>query len=438
MVTIESVKPRSHAEKCGIKAGDKLISINSHSISDVLDYGFYTRERRLEMELERAGEKYTVILKKSENADTGLEFSTFLMDKKRSCANRCIFCFIDQLPDGMRDTLYFKDDDTRLSFLQGNYVTLTNVSERDITRILEMHISPVNVSVHTTNPELRVKMLGNKNAAKIMTQLNTLAAHNISLNCQIVLCKGYNDGDELERSMRDLYALYPALSGVSIVPVGLTDHREGLCPLEPFSAEESLAVIRQIEAFGDKCRKETGYRLFYAGDELYIKAGLPLPEEEEYDDYPQIENGVGLIRSMQTEFDLELCDICEYEKELLDVKRDISIATGAAAYNFICKLVEKLKEKCYNININVYKIENTFFGSNVTVAGLITGYDYTRALKGKNLGEVLYIPACSLRSEGDLLLDSMSLDELSDALNVKIVPLPNDGAQFLRSLLSEN
>lgn len=438
MVTIESVKPRSHAEKCGIKAGDKLISINSHPISDVLDYGFYTRERRLEMELERAGEKYTVILKKSENADTGLEFSTFLMDKKRSCANRCIFCFIDQLPDGMRDTLYFKDDDTRLSFLQGNYVTLTNVSERDITRILEMHISPVNVSVHTTNPELRVKMLGNKNAAKIMTQLNTLAAHNISLNCQIVLCKGYNDGDELERSMRDLYALYPALSGVSIVPVGLTDHREGLCPLEPFSAEESLAVIRQIEAFGDKCRKETGYRLFYAGDELYIKAGLPLPEEEEYDDYPQIENGVGLIRSMQTEFDLELCDICEYEKELLDVKRDISIATGAAAYNFICKLVEKLKEKCYNININVYKIENTFFGSNVTVAGLITGYDYTRVLKGKNLGEVLYIPACSLRSEGDLLLDSMSLDELSDALNVKIVPLPNDGAQFLRSLLSEN
>lgn len=438
MVTIESVKPRSPAEKCGIKAGDKLISINSHSISDVLDYGFYTRERRLEMELERAGEKYSVILKKSENADTGLEFSTFLMDKKRSCANRCIFCFIDQLPDGMRDTLYFKDDDTRLSFLQGNYVTLTNVSERDITRILEMHISPVNVSVHTTNPELRVKMLGNKNAAKIMTQLNTLAAHNISLNCQIVLCKGYNDGDELDRSMRELYALYPALSGVSVVPVGLTDHREGLCPLEPFSPEESLAVIRQIEAFGDKCRQETGYRLFYAGDELYIKAGLPLPEEEEYDDYPQIENGVGLIRSMQTEFDLELCDICEYEKELLEVKRDISIATGVAAYNFICKLVEKLKEKCYNININVYKIENTFFGSNVTVAGLITGYDYSRALKGKNLGEVLYIPACSLRSEGDLLLDSMSLDELSDALNVKIVPLPNDGAQFLRSLLSEN
>lgn len=438
MVTIESVKPRSHAEKCGIKAGDKLISINSHTISDVLDYGFYTRERRLEMELERAGEKYSVILKKSENADTGLEFSTFLMDKKRSCANRCIFCFIDQLPDGMRDTLYFKDDDTRLSFLQGNYVTLTNVSERDITRILEMHISPVNVSVHTTNPELRVKMLGNKNAAKIMTQLNTLAAHNISLNCQIVLCKGYNDGEELERSMRDLYALYPALSGVSVVPVGLTDHREGLCPLEPFSPEESLAVIRQIEAFGDKCRNETGYRLFYAGDELYIKAGLPLPEEEEYDDYPQIENGVGLIRSMQTEFDLELCDICEYEKELLDVKRDISIATGVAAYNFICKLVEKLKEKCYNININVYKIENTFFGSNVTVAGLITGYDYSRALKGKKLGEVLYIPACSLRSEGDLLLDSMSLDELSDALHVKIVPLPNDGAQFLRSLLSEN
>ncbi len=438
MVTIESVKPRSPAEKCGIKPSDRLISINSHPINDVLDYGFYTRERRLEMELERNGEKFSVTLKKSEEADTGLEFSTFLMDKKRSCANRCIFCFIDQLPEGMRDTLYFKDDDTRLSFLQGNYVTLTNVSERDITRILEMHISPVNVSVHTTNPELRVKMLGNKNAAKIMDQLNTLAAHNISLNCQIVLCKGYNDGDELDRSMRELYALYPALSGVSIVPVGLTDHREGLCPLEPFTKEEAREVIRQIETFADKCRAETGLRLFYAGDELYIKAGLPIPAEEEYDDYPQLENGVGLIRSMQTEFDLELEDICEYEKELLDVKRNISIATGEAAYNFICGLVEKLKEKCYNTNIQVYKIENTFFGSNVTVAGLITGYDYIRVLKDKPLGEALYIPACSLRSQGDLLLDSVSLDELAEALNVKIVPLPNDGAQFVRSLLSDN
>lgn len=438
MVTVKSVRSHSPASKCGILPDDKLISINSHPINDVLDYGFYTRERKLVIELERGSEKLTVTVKKGEDTDLGLDFATFLMDKKRSCANRCIFCFIDQLPHGMRDTLYFKDDDTRLSFLQGNYVTLTNVSDRDITRILEMHISPINVSVHTTNPQLRVKMLGNKNAAKIMDQLNTFASHGISLNCQIVLCKGYNDKNELDRSMKELYSLYPALSGVSVVPVGLTDHRDGLCPLEPFTKEESLEAIRQIEAFGDKCRKETGCRLFYAGDEFYIKAGLPIPEEEEYDDYPQLENGVGLIRSMQTEFDLEFEDVCEFESELLGVRRSISIATGEAAYDFICRLVEKLKNKCYNIDINVYKIENTFFGSNVTVAGLITGYDYVRALKGKPLGEVLYIPACSLRAQGDLLLDSMSLEELEEQLGVKIVPLTNDGGQFLRALLNKN
>ena len=435
MVTVKSVKNHSPAQKCGIISGDKLISVNSHPINDVLDYGFYTRERVLEIEIESAGEVKKIIMKKGEDTDPGMEFESFLMDKKRSCANRCIFCFIDQLPHGMRDTLYFKDDDTRLSFLQGNYVTLTNVSERDISRILEMHISPVNVSVHTTNPELRVKMLGNKNAAKIMDQLRTFAAHNISLNCQIVLCKGYNDKEELERSMKELYALYPALSGVSVVPVGLTDHREGLCPLEAFTPEESLEVIKQIEAFGDKCREETGLRLFYAGDEFYIKAGLPIPEEEEYDDYPQIENGVGLIRSMQTEFDFELEDISEYEKELLDVKRDISIATGEAAYDFICGLVEKLNKVCYNMNINVYKVENTFFGSNVTVAGLITGHDYVRALKGQKLGEALYIPACSLRDGGDVFLDDMTPGELEQKLGVKVIPLSNDGSEFLRSIL---
>lgn len=437
MVTVDFVKPRSPAHKCGIKAGDILISVNSHPINDVLDYGFYTRERRLELEMERAGEKYTVSMKKFENADTGMEFATFLMDKKRSCANRCIFCFIDQLPEGMRDTLYFKDDDTRLSFLQGNYVTLTNVPDRDITRLLEMHISPINVSVHTTNPSLRVKMLGNKNAAKIMDQLTTFASHNISLNCQIVLCKGYNDKEELTRSMKDLYSLYPALSGVSIVPVGLTDHREGLCPLEPFTREDALEAVKQIEAFGDMCRRQTGYRLFYAGDELYLKAGLDIPEESEYDDYPQLENGVGLIRSMQTELESELEYIKEYESELFDSHRNISIATGEAAYDFISKSVEKLKNQCYNININVYKIKNTFFGSNVTVAGLITGYDYLRSLGGKQLGEALYIPACSLRAGEDVFLDSMSLGELEQKLGVKIIPLPNDGAQFVRALLGE-
>jgi len=437
VVTVAFVKPRSPAEKCGIQAGDKLISINGHPINDVLDYGFYTREKDPVALMERDGEGFSVKLKKSEDADTGMEFSTFLMDKKRSCANRCIFCFIDQLPRGMRDTLYFKDDDTRLSFLQGNYVTLTNVSERDISRILEMHISPVNVSVHTTNPELRVKMLGNKNAAKIMDQLTTLANHNISLNCQIVLCKGYNDKEELSRSMKELYGLYPALSGVSVVPVGLTDHREGLCPLEPFTRTEALEVIKQIEAFADKCRSETGCRLFYAGDEFYIKAGLPIPPEEEYDDYPQLENGVGLIRSMQTEFDMEFEDICEYESGLFDTKRNISVATGEAAYDFICGLIEKIKQKCYNTNINVYKVENTFFGSNVTVSGLITGYDYIRTLKGKNLGEALYIPQSSLRSEGDMFLDSMTLGELEAELNVKVIPLSNDGAEFLRAMLEE-
>lgn len=437
MVTIESIKPHSPAQKCGIQPGDKLISINSHTINDVLDYGFYTNETVLKIELQRNGKPFEVVMKKRETADTGMEFATFLMDKKRRCANHCIFCFIDQLPDGMRDTLYFKDDDTRLSFLQGNYVTLTNVSDQDISRILQMHISPVNVSVHTTNPELRVKMLGNKNASKIMQQLTAFATHGIALNCQIVLCKGYNDGAELDRSMKELYSLYPALSGVSIVPVGLTDHRQGLCPLEPFSRDDALEVIHQIEAFADKCQKETGYRLFYAGDELYIKAGLDIPPEQYYDDYPQLENGVGLIRSMQTEFEQELDYICENQSHLLECRRSISIATGQAAYDFICSLADKLKIKCSNIDIKVYMIENTFFGKNVTVAGLITGHDYLKCLSGKELGQVLYIPACSLRANGDVFLDDMTPLDLEKELNVKVVPLGNDGGEFLRKLLGE-
>lgn len=423
----------SIASRAGFMPKDIILSINGNNINDVLDYRFYLSECEVDIKVHRGPEILDLHIEKDEYDDIGLDFDTFLMDEKRSCRNKCIFCFIDQLPGGMRDTLYFKDDDSRLSFLQGNYITLTNLSEEDVERICKMKMSPMNVSVHTTNPELRCTMMKNRFAGNVMETLKRFSDAGIKIHAQIVLCKGVNDKEELNRSMIDLASLFPSLESCSIVPAGLTKHREGLYPLEPFNGEECAEVITQVEAFADKCLTDLGSRIFFCGDEMYLKAGLPLHDEEYYEGYPQIENGVGLIRSMQTEFDMEYEYIDEYDTAKA---RKCSVATGKAAYPFICSLVEKLKEVCYNLECDVHMIENDFFGENITVAGLITGSDLITQLKGKDLGDTLYIPKVMLRSGENVFLDDVTTDDVERELKVKVCATDCDGAEFISSILN--
>lgn len=459
MVTVYEIVPGSLADKVGIKAGDELHTVNGHEIRDVLDYRFYLTEDRVVLDLCRGGVFFQVTIHKETYADIGLEFETYLMDKKHSCRNRCIFCFIDQLPENMRETLYFKDDDSRLSFLMGNYITLTNLTDEDIDRIIKMRMSPVNISVHTTNPELRVKMMRNNRAGKTLGYLKKLADAGITLNCQIVLCRGINDGNELDRSMKELSELYPAVSSVSIVPAGLTKYREKLYPLSPYTPEECKAVIEQVTSYGDECLNKLGTRLFFCGDELYIKAGLPLPNEEFYEEFAQIENGVGMIASMNAEFDIAAeaymetalsasnksdlsgtPDLSDTTKAQNENPRIISVATGYAAYDFICSLARKAEKTVErlgnNLKINVYAIRNDWFGENITVAGLLTGRDIAAQLKDKPLGQLLLLPKVTLRAEGDLFLDGMTPDELSNALGgIKIEFNENDGASFFDAVI---
>lgn len=434
MVKILAVLPRSIAEKAGIRGGDVLVSINQNEIRDVLDYRFYLTDTNVSITLLRDDKAFTVHINKGEYDDIGLSFETPLMDKKHSCTNKCVFCFIDQLPPGMRESLYFKDDDDRLSFLHGNYVTLTNLKDEDIDRIIKMHISPVNVSVHTTNPELRVKMMKNKHAGEVLSYLDRMADAGIALCTQIVLCKGLNDGPELDRTLHDLIKYHPSLRSCAIVPVGLTKHREKLYPLEAFSPEECEAVIKQVNAYGDWCLKEYGTRIFYCSDEFYIRAGLPLPSEEFYEDYSQIENGVGMLTSMRAEFDMEL----EYLDELLAnfrAPRTVSVITGMAAYAHISSLANELAGRVDGLTVNVYPIVNNFFGERVTVAGLITGGDVVEQLCGKELGDELLFPSVMLRADGDVFLDDMTPDALSKHLGVPVRPTESDGAKFLSALL---
>lgn len=432
MVTISSVEPSSPAAKVGIRAGDILISINGQDINDVLDYRFYLTESRVTLKIHRGPELFDVSIKKGEYDDIGLGFDTYLMDKKHSCRNKCIFCFIDQLPRGMRDTLYFKDDDSRLSFLLGNYITLTNLSDADVDRIIEMKTSPINISVHTTNPELRIQMMKNKRAGEVLSYLRRFADAGISLNCQIVLCKGVNDGAELWRTMRDLISYLPSLNGVAIVPAGLTDHRDGLYKLEPYTPDEAAAIIDMVDEFAAECLEKYGSRLFFCADELYLKARRELPDDVYYEGYSQLEDGVGMIRSMQTEFDDEFEYISDYD---LAKPRSLSIATGYAAYDFILSLVERLKAVSPSLDCKVYKIRNDFFGHNITVAGLVTGQDITAQLEGKPLGERLLIPSVMLRHERDRFLDDVTTNELSERLGVKLVTVESNGAEFIEKML---
>jgi len=436
MVKITDVLPRSRAYKAGIRSGDILCTINGNEINDVLDYRFYLADSKISICVTRDGLPLQFNIVKQEYDDIGLDFETPLMDKKHSCENKCIFCFIDQLPKGMRKTLYFKDDDSRLSFLHGNYVTLTNMHERDIQRIIDMHISPVNVSVHTTNPELRVMMMHNKRAGDVLKYLKMLAGAGISLCAQIVLCKGVNDGAELDRTLHDLIALRPALQSVAIVPAGMTKFREGLYELEPFDKYDCDRVISQINAYGDWCKSQFGTRLFFPSDEFYIKAGLPLPSDDFYEDYSQIENGVGMLTDMKTAIELELDYPDEYSG--YTPPRTVAIATGYAAYDHIRSVADMLEQKFDGLKIHVYKIKNEFFGESITVAGLLTGADLISQLNGLILGDELLIPSTALRADGDVLLDDISPEQLSERLGVTVTPTSSEASCFIRSVLGIN
>ncbi len=412
------------------KPGDRLVSINGKPIKDVLDYKYYGYDARLMLQLLTAEGKTKLLrVKKREGEDLGLEFETYLMDAPRSCANRCVFCFIDQNPPGMRKSIYFKDDDARLSFLMGCYITLTNLSQREIQRIIDLHISPVNISVHTTDPVLRTEMLKSKRAGEIMEIMGRFAEAGITMNCQIVCCPGINDGDALQRSMEDLRSLYPAVNSVSVVPLGITKHREGLHPLEAFTPEHAAETIDLVEAYGEKCLAETGTRLFFCSDELYLKAGRTLPEDEFYEDHTQLDNGVGMIRLLEREFALALR--CSDSADGVS----FSVATGEDSAQFIENLLCTAREKYDNINGRVYSVRNDFFGESVTVAGLITGRDLIDQLRGKELGERLLISASMLRQEEMDFLDDVTLEEAERELGVKIYPIAQDGGELCDAVL---
>lgn len=432
MVTIMSVIPGSAAEKCGILPGDILVKINDNPINDVLDYMYYAAESSLNLKLQRNTDIIDVDVFKNEYDDLGLEFETFLMDCKQSCRNKCVFCFIDQMPPGMRETLYFKDDDARLSFLQGNYVTLTNLEQKDIDRIIKMKLN-INVSVHTTNPELRVKMMNNRFAGEKLEYIRQLAENGIMLNCQIVCCPGLNDGDELRRSLSDLGQLMPNISSMAVVPVGLSRFRDGLYPLTSFTKETAGETIDIIEEFQAEFLEKFGTRTVYPSDEFYLIAERELPQADCYEDYPQYENGVGMLRSLIEEFE-DALENTEYNGQ----KRNISIATGYSAFDTIKTLAEMAEARFPELRCRVYAIRNDFFGETITVAGLITGQDLISQLSGKELGDDLLISSSMLRSGSDVFLDDLTVPEVSQKLGVSVTATNNDGYDLLEAMLGYN
>ena len=430
-VKIQSVIKDSPAFHAGVKENDILISLNGHEIRDVLDYMYYAAEINVSTTVDRSGRRLTFHIEKSEYDDLGLEFETFLMDKKQSCTNKCIFCFIDQMPPNMRETLYFKDDDSRLSFLQGNYVTLTNLDQKDIDRIIDMRLN-INISGHTTNPELRCTMMHNRFAGEKLKYLKQFADAGIAMNCQIVLCPGINDGDELRRTLTDLGNLMPNIKSAAVVPVGVTKFRDGLYPLEKFNKETAGQAIDLIESFQAAFLEKYGTRLVFPADEFYITAERELPDGDYYEDYCQYENGIGMLRSLADEFESAMKIADDPTKP-----RTVSIATGAAVYDFLVKLVKKSEEKWNNIKCNVYKIRNDFFGETITVTGLITAQDIIAQLKGKELGDALLISKCMLMRDSDIFLDDLRIPDVEKALGVSVRPVDNEGFELLDAILYE-
>ena len=456
--TVKTIQPGSPAAKSIIAKGDILCKINGNAIGDVLDYEYYSYDSRLLLEFTgSSGRVKLVWIYKPEGADIGLEFESYLMDMERSCANNCIFCFIDQLPRGMRESLYYKDDDVRLSFLQGSYVTLTNLSRHDINRIIKLRISPINVSVHTLDSDLRSFMIGSSRGGKGLAALKALARAGITLNCQIVCCPKINDGRKLSETIKGFIRLGECINSVSVVPVGLTKHRQGLTELNPFDKELALKTVRQIERYADRCKTLRGARVFFCADELYMLAGLALPPDEYYEGYPQLENGVGMMRLFISEFEEALMNRAQslsYDAgqrvsetdgakgeqspvfdQVMGEQKKLCIVTGILAHKYLTNILIAAKEKYGTIACEVYAIRNDFFGESVTVSGLVTGGDIISQLRGKNIGSKMLIPQNMLRYGSDVFLDDVTVDEVSSALGAAIRIVKQDGADLLQALL---
>ncbi|MCI8484909.1 MAG: DUF512 domain-containing protein [Lachnospiraceae bacterium] len=456
---IDRIQPGSIAEELEVEPGDILLAVNDHEIEDVFDYHYYTNEEYLTVLIRKKdGEEWELEIEKEYEEDLGIEFENGLMDDYKSCHNKCIFCFIDQMPEGMRDTLYFKDDDSRLSFLQGNYVTLTNMKEHDLERILEYKLGPINISVQTTNPKLRCQMLNNRFAGEALEKIDKLYEAGIPMNGQIVLCKGVNDGKELERSIQDLMRYMPVMESVSVVPVGLSRYREGLYPLEPFTQEDAREVLALIHRYQKICLKKEEMHFIHASDEWYLLAGWELPPEENYDGYLQLENGVGMLRLLKTEFGEALeeaariekgrkeAEISDSEKMTEDLKAGkvseigkskITLATGVLAAPVLEELIGDFQKIFPNTNVQVIPIINDFFGPQITVSGLLTGQDIIAQLKDRELGEKLLLPCNLLRSGEEVLLDDITVSQVENALQVKIDIVKSSGQDLVSCLLTD-
>ena len=431
---IQKVYKDSIAEELNIEPGDILLSINGNKVKDIIDYKFYISDEYVEVEIEKQnGEVWAFEIEKDYDEDLGIEFTNPLIDKAKSCRNKCIFCFIDQLPPNMRKTLYFKDDDSRLSFLQGNFITLTNMSDEDIDRIIKYRLSPINVSVHTTNPDLRIRMLNNKNAGKIFTILKRFKDAGIKINCQIVLVPKVNDGEELDRTIRDLSSLYPSVGSVAVVPVGLTKHREKLAKLEPFNQKTSKEVLEFLLDKQKRFMDKLGTRFVFPSDEFYVMADYPIPEFEEYEGFPQIENGVGLLRNFETGIDEELKKL----DEGIILSKSYIIATGTLAEGFMNRIKNKLMAKFKGLSLKVVPIENRFFGELITVSGLVTGQDLMVQLKNYANADGVLIPKSMLREGTHVFLDDLTVEAIEDELKVKIIPVEVSGKELVNLLLEK-
>ncbi len=431
-IIIKGIEPGSIAEEMQIEAGDVLVSINDKEVKDIFDYRFLCADENIDVVIRKPdGEEWELEIEKDEDEDLGLVFEDGILDEYSSCRNKCIFCFIDQNPEGMRDTIYFKDDDTRLSFLQGNYVTLTNMKDEDIDRLIQYKLSPINISVHTTNPELRCRMLNNRFAGSILDHMTRLYEAGTEMNGQVVLCKGWNDGKELDRTIEDLSMYIKHMKSMSVVPVGITKYREGLTKLEPFNKEDSEKVIGQIEKWQNKFLAVYGTRFVYASDEFYLKAGRPVPKHEDYEGYPQIGNGVGMIRLLDFEISEALEGLTGDDRT-----HSISIATGELAYPEIKRQAERICSVFKNINVNVYSIHNNFYGENVTVAGLLTGNDIINQLKGKELGDKLLLPCVLLKTGENVLLDNVTVEDIETALQIRISIVKSEGSAFVEEIIN--
>lgn len=430
---ITGVEPGSIAEECGLEPGDRIGAVNGHEIEDFFDYQYYIEEEFLRVEvLTKDGEECTLEIEKEEDEDLGLVFESFLMDDYNSCCNKCMFCFIDQMPPGMRETLYFKDDDSRLSFLQGNYITLTNMKEKDIDRVIRYHLAPINISVHTTNPELRCRMLHNRFAGDVMEKIRRFSDAGIPMNSQVVLCKGINDGEELDRTIRELGDFLLCMESLSVVPVGLTKYRDDLPKLEAFTKEDAKKVLSQIQGWQKHFLETRGTSFVHASDEWFILAGEEFPPVDYYEGFGQLENGVGMMRLLISEVEERLSELTGDDRE-----KSVSIATAKLAFPTIRKLAEQVTAKYPRMHIHVYCIENTFFGEQITVSGLLTGQDIERQLKGRELGDELLLPCNVLKADEDIFLDDMSLSALSESLQVPVNIIQSEGQDFVNKIISK-